>query len=126
MHDGSQRSYHQRSHVQGGVVLSCAKLEESEGRLRESDLVLWPKNAEDMTFILKDQSTAASDGAPRNLHPSLSLWNVGGRGHKVEILFCCLSSFICFIFVIQGGVHSIGPPTLMYIMYIYCASVYII
>lgn len=101
MHDGSQRSYHQRSHARGWGGSVARKV----GRvwLRESDLVLWPKNKEDMTFILKDQSTAASNGAPRNLHPSRSLWNVGGRSFQgVEVLFCCLSTFICFLFCHSG------------------------
>lgn len=84
-----------------------------------------------MTFILKDESTVASNGAPRTPQPALPLER-RGSGLPGELMAQCGSSFFCFSVVFfshSGGraeVHSTCPPTLMYIMYIYCTSLYII
>lgn len=119
-----------------GGVLSRARVEESEVRLRESDLIVGAKNEEDMTFILMDQSTKTTAFPGISVPPSLSLerWWWGGAsrelvaqcGSSFSVFFFSVVLFFVLFFVVQGGVHSIGPLTHMYIMYIYCTPVYIL
>lgn len=97
--------------------LSLARVEKSEVRLTESDLIAGAKNEEDMTFILKDRSTKVSDGIPRNLRPSQERWWGRAQGASRELLTQCGSSFLLlFVFFFLFSCTSCKYTVRLYII----------
>lgn len=80
------------------------------------------KNGETCIYLRMGRRCVASANVPEDLSLSGTSGFQGAGDTMLEVFIVLL--FYLFIFFVQGGVFSVGPPTHVYIMYILYVCVY--